>query len=133
VVEELIYTQTLDNRLVLKIYDISRRMAADRWVVSLAARIDIPIDELVLSEGGGAVPGRDDLIGTLGPKVTFEQRFDRKFVDAGEKEKVLRDMQDGFLKGTATYLAHPCFARRFALKQFRQKRERRLWDGSMDD
>lgn len=132
-VEDLIYTQSLDNRLVLRIYDVSRRMAADRWVVSLAARIDIPVDELVLSEGGDTAPGRGDLIGTLGRTVTFEQRFDRKFVDAGQKDKVLRDMQDGFLKGSATYLAHPCFARRFVLKEYRQKQERRSWDAPVDD
>ena len=34
-------TMDLDNGLKLEIYDISRKLAGDRWYVGMVARIDI--------------------------------------------------------------------------------------------
>ena len=41
--EKLFETITLDNNLDLEIRDLSRVIAGDRWLVSVEARINVPI------------------------------------------------------------------------------------------
>lgn len=123
--EKLIQTKALDNRLTLRLYDASRRMVADRWVVVLVARIDISVDALVAAEKGAATPGRRALIDALGRSVIFEQRRERKFVAAKDKERVLRELGDTLLSALQGYLSHPDFARRYVLSVHRRLMERR--------
>ena len=51
--EKLIETIALKNGLALEIYDQSRKIAGDRWLVKIAAKIDIPIDSLNLDQAFG--------------------------------------------------------------------------------
>jgi len=47
--DKLIKTIVLGNGLILEIYDQSREIAGDRWLVKMAAKINIPIDPLHLA------------------------------------------------------------------------------------
>jgi len=42
--EKLINTIVLGNGLILEIYDHSRKVAGDRWLVKMVSKVDIPID-----------------------------------------------------------------------------------------
>jgi hypothetical protein len=42
--ENLIKTIVLGNGLILEIYDHSRKVAGDRWLVKMVAKVDIPLD-----------------------------------------------------------------------------------------
>ncbi|MBT9438589.1 MAG: hypothetical protein GAS50_05285, partial [Desulfobacterales bacterium] len=48
--EKLIKTIDLENGLELKLYDASRKLAGDRWLVSLIARMEIPTSDSLLKE-----------------------------------------------------------------------------------
>jgi hypothetical protein len=41
----------LGNSLILEIYDQSRKITGDRWLVKMAAKIHIPVDRLHLGDG----------------------------------------------------------------------------------
>jgi len=47
--QTLIKTIELNNGLKLHFYDISRKLAGDRWYVGVIARIDIPLIDSVLT------------------------------------------------------------------------------------
>lgn len=47
--QTLIKTIELSNGLKLNFYDISRKLAGDRWYVGLIARIDIPLIDSLLT------------------------------------------------------------------------------------
>jgi hypothetical protein len=42
--DKLIKTIVLGNGLILEIYDHSRKIAGDRWLVKMVSKVDIPID-----------------------------------------------------------------------------------------
>ncbi|MBU1180973.1 MAG: hypothetical protein KKF00_02170, partial [Proteobacteria bacterium] len=62
----------LKNNLKLKIYDNSKKMAGDRWLVSLIARIKVPVDATskLLSDSD---IGNEEITELLGSEVLFEQ------------------------------------------------------------
>ena len=43
--DNLMETRHLSNGTTLKLYDVSRRQGADRWIVTMEARLDIPVTE----------------------------------------------------------------------------------------
>jgi hypothetical protein len=47
--QTLIKTMELSNGLKLDFYDISRKLAGDRWYVGMIARIDIPLTNSLLT------------------------------------------------------------------------------------
>ena len=47
---KLIKTIDLENRMQLNLYDGSKKLAGDRWLVSLIIRMEIPVNE-VLTDG----------------------------------------------------------------------------------
>ena len=52
--EKLIKTIVLGNGLIIEIYDHSRKVAGDRWLVKMVAKVDIPIDYLTNNACGSS-------------------------------------------------------------------------------
>ena len=75
----------LKSGLELEIYDVSRKLAGDRWYVGFIARVEIPIDFLVDHADSPQV----DIVkmkDMLGETVRFEQKRDRHYID--EKKRI---------------------------------------------
>lgn len=119
--ERLIETIELENRLTLKLYDSSRKLAGDRWLVTLIARIDVPVDPALI-EAQTLSDARENAVKkALGSHVLFEQQRDRIFIDASEKEDTLGEMIEMFKNSTLQYLSHQEFPRRFLLKKIKEE------------
>jgi len=103
----------LDNGLVLKIADESKKLAGDRWVVRCTARIDVPADCV---KG----PDAEKIRTALGDTVCFEQKRERNFIAEEEKDAVFASLSTFFLDTSLSYLAHPEFGTRFVLKKYRE-------------
>jgi hypothetical protein len=75
----------LKSGLELEIYDVSRKLAGDRWYVGFIARVEIPITFL---EGHADLPEVDieKMKDVLGETVRFEQKRDRHYID--EKKRI---------------------------------------------
>ena len=117
--EKLIKTLALENRLQLKIYDASRKLAGDRWLVSLIARIEIPVSE-VLEKHDPQVNVKE-LKDVLGEQIIFEQKRQKTFVDHKDKESAFKEACDVFLDSSLKYLSKETFPKQFILKTYKEK------------
>jgi len=125
--EVLIKTIDLENGLELKLLDASRKLAGDRWLVSLIARIEIPTSDLSLKEDGSPSINVDEVRKALGEKLLFEQEREKIFIDEKEKNKVMKEMQDSFLSTSLSYLSHSDFPTKYILKKFNEKIKKESW------
>ncbi len=113
----------LDNDLRLNLYDASRRLAGDRWLLRLIVRIIMDLDETWIPQPGDPV-SKTALKSVIGPETVFETVKTRHFIDERKKDTVFQSMIDDFVRHSLSYLAHPDFGRRFILKQYQDKQKR---------
>ena len=125
--EKLIKTIDLENGLELKLYDASRKLAGDRWLVSLIARIEIPTSDSLLKENGSPSINVDEVRKALGEKLLFEQKREKIFIDEKEKDEVMKEIQDSFLNTSLSYLSHSNFPTKYILKKFNEKIKKESW------
>ncbi|HMA85540.1 MAG TPA: hypothetical protein VKN73_07540 [Desulfosalsimonadaceae bacterium] len=116
----------LKNNLRLHIYDASRRLAGDRWLVKMIARIPISVDD-ALSDAEAGLPAKSAVKELIGENIVFEQEKIRNFIDEGEKNDVFQALLNNFLDHLLTYLSHPAFAKRYTLKTFQEKEKQKAW------
>ena len=119
----LIQTNVLKNGLILEIYDQSREIAGNRWLVKMAATIEIPIDRLHLGDGLNKQVDLNSLKKSFGNFVRYEQKRERNFIAEKEKNIVFDDLMSSFLTSTRRYLSHPNFAVRYAVKAYLKLQE----------
>jgi hypothetical protein len=119
--EKLIKTLELKNGLQLKIYDASRTMAGDRWLVSLIARMEIPVTKVLEKNDSQPKENANEIKDVLGESVVFEQKRDRIFVDIKEKDSVFKEVLDLFLGSSLEYLSRETFPKKFILKAYKEK------------
>ena len=123
----LIKKMDLNNGLSLELLDKSRRLAGDRWLVSLEARIEVPVEKGLLSE----VQDTDNIVSLLkkeyGRSVEYSYTQERHFVDEREKEKVFQDFLANIEKNLIHYLSHPEFAQRILLTRYRDLKRKAPW------
>ena len=125
--EVLINTIDLENGLELKLFDSSRKLAGDRWLVSLIARIEIPTNDSLLKEDGSSSLNFDEAIKVLGEKLLFEQKRERVYIDEKEKDEVLKEIQDSFLSTSLSYLSRSDLPKNYILKKFNEKIKKDSW------
>jgi len=125
--EKLIKTMDLSNGMQLIFYDASRQLAGDRWLVSLIIRMEIPVDEVSINDGGKSVESVDEIKNVLGEKVLFELKRERIFVGENEKQTVFEEVYDFFIDSVLGYLSNKAFPKRYVLKKYREKVERGSW------
>ena len=122
--EKLHETITLDNHLRLEIWDLSRVVAGDRWLVSLEIRIDIPLEIAHLE----SIPDKEKVFAILrkafGEKVTYRHKQEKHFVDEKGKDDVFQSHLERLKDNLLSYLSHPDFARKFVLSKYLELKNR---------
>lgn len=118
--EQLVETKTLENTIELDIYDQSRPVAGDRWLVALVARAKVPVEDRFFKDGGQSSVDIADMRIALGKQLVFEQRRERIFVDEKEKDQVWNALYEQFIEGTLGYIAHPGFPMKFIAKEYKE-------------
>ena len=125
--EKLIKTIVLKNGLTLEIYDQSRKIAGNRWLVKMAAKIDIPIDRLHLGDDLNKKVNLNSLKESFDNFVRYEQKRERNFIAEKEKDTVFDDLMNSFLTSTREYLSHPNFVARYAVREHLRRQQRKSW------
>ena len=105
---------TLENGLDLCIYDGSRVIAGDRWLVSLTARMEIPVDQ-------------DEMKTVLGDSVFFEKKMERHFIAQDEKPLLLAGIRTSLMAALVKYLALPDFPEKYTRKCYREYQQKQGW------
>jgi len=121
---DLFETLKLPNGLTLEIRNRSRLLAGDRWLVSLEARVDIPLRMSHLDSVPEKAHAFSLLEKTLGPTVTYSYTRDRHFVSRDQKEAVFLEVLDTLKRNTLAYLSHPDFARKLTLSKYRELKKK---------
>ena len=125
--QTLIKTIELSNGLKLHFYDISRKLAGDRWYVGVIARIDIPLIDSVLTNQHLSQYSVEEIRNTLGEFIRFQQKRERHYIDEREKDDLVNSLMDSFIKRTLNYLSLPDFPGKYILKEFQAYRKRKTW------
>jgi len=119
--EKLIKTLDLKNGLQLKIFNASRNLVGDRWLVSLIARMEIPVTKVLQRSDPLPKENLNDINDVLGESVMFEQKREKNFVDISEIESVFKGMCDIFLGSSLDYLSRETFPKRYILKKYQEQ------------
>ena len=125
--QTLIKTMELSNGLKLDFYDISRKLAGDRWYVGMIARIDIPLTDSLLTNQQLSNYSVEEIRNALGEAVRFQQKRERHYIDEREKDALLHGLMDSFIKSTLNYFSHPDFPDKYVLKEFQAYLKRQTW------
>lgn len=123
--EKLINTIPLENDLCIKIYDGSKKIAADRWQIVVTARIRIAMDQVQFTRVDSEK--KSEIIQLIGDQVVYEKKMIRNFVDQKIKEETITALCESFLQNTGDYFSHHLFAERFVLKTYADSLENRKW------
>lgn len=112
---EQIQTIDLPNGLVLTIYDLSRRIAADTVKVEVCFRIKIDVLESFFASPDDYLK----LKSIFGEKLTYEHKLERSFVSDADGASVRAELLETFKKNSLNYLSSPNFARKMTLSILR--------------
>jgi hypothetical protein len=129
---EIIERQQLENGMELILYDCSQMIAGDRWLVDIRCEACIPVDtsywEIMAHEESRSHLAIREM---LGEKLVFSSSKKRSFVDAGEKETILKEMVQQVYDSILKYLNRPDFPQRLFKKQYRDARQKVLLQQAM--
>jgi hypothetical protein len=115
----------LPNNLMLEFHDYSTRVAGDRWLVGLLARIPIEISE----EDFAGRPRElyKDFLEERGTVIYFELKKERNFIGEKEKDQVFNQMLNELKEYALSYMGHKSFAKGFIRRQIQVFEERWKW------
>lgn len=118
----------LPNGLTVELWDYSRRLAGDRWLVGLLVKIPIEVVESDFSglEGGSAL-FKEFTETNGGATIFFELQKERNFIDEREKDEVFSELLENLKKHALAYMGHKDFAAGFKKKKIEEFLERRNW------
>ena len=125
--ENLIKTIDLENNLQMNLYDASRKLAGDRWLVSMVVRMKIPVTEVLFNDDHSSAENVDKIKKVLGESVLFEQKRERIFIDEKEKDAVFTEMYETFMDSVFQYLSQRSFPKKYVMKIYREEEKKRSW------
>lgn len=119
--DKIIQQIELENQQTLFIYDHSRRIAADAFLVAMTAKMDVKVMPDLFA--GVALDGVtiEEITAVLGSSVTYEHRIERNFIMEKDRDEVLRELVKTFLDNLGGYVAKPQFPAKFVLKKYKDK------------
>jgi hypothetical protein len=107
--------------LQLNVYDASRKLVGDRWLVSLIVRMDVPVAEALKKNSGESMEKIDEIKDMLGDSVLFEKKREKIFIDTAEKETAFKELCDMFLNSSLKYLSKEIFPKQYILKTYKKE------------
>ena len=114
----------LENGLILEIWNYSRKLAGDRWLVGFLAQIGIIPSE---SDFSNSEYYKMFLEKTDG-KVYYRYRKERHFVPEDTVSTIFSNIKENFLKAALPYLSHPDFKKRLLKQEIKQFERQMDWE-----
>ncbi|WP_320044446.1 hypothetical protein [uncultured Desulfobacter sp.] len=114
----------LDHGHCLEVFDYSRKIGADAWVVIMTAIMKIPVERSLFTSQPLSDNEFDDILNTLGSPIEYRYRLERNMIMDHEKDSVLENLVNTFLENTGKYVANPKFPEKLALKAYRDRVEK---------
>jgi hypothetical protein len=125
--QTLMKTIKLSNGLKLDFYDISRKLAGDRWYVGMIAQIDISLTDFRPTDPQLSKYSVEEIRNALGETVSFQQKKERHYIDERERDVLFQDLMDSYIKSTLNYFSQPDFPEKFVLKEYKAHLKQQAW------
>lgn len=120
----IIERRKLENGIELILYDRSRIMSGDRWLVELVCETHVPVEDNSWNLMAGKEPQLAvEIRKMLGEKLSYSSSKTRTFVEGKEKEAALQEMMQQVYDSTLKYLKRHDFPGRLLKKQYRDARQ----------
>ncbi len=116
--------ERLSNGLLLEVWDYSRRLAGDRWLVGMLVQVAVEVGP----EHFSSKRLYERFLEETGGKVYYRYRKERHFVDEREVGRVFEALKEGFLKAALNYLSHPEFKERLIRTEVPAFEKRIRWE-----
>jgi hypothetical protein len=111
----LIEEINLDNGLILKIFDLSRRIAADTVKVEVFFQTKISLKESYFAN----TEDYNQVRNIMGDELTYEHTQERTFVSGDEEHSVRIELINTFKNNSLNYLSSANFSKKMALSTLR--------------
>ncbi len=125
--EAYLESYELPNGLSADVYDYSRRVAGDRWLVGLTIRIEIGVSEADFDEFEDGKELYEKFRKEHGDSVIFELKKERNFIDQREKDEIFAGLLTSIKQNVLKYMGHQKLAQNFKKKKLEEFRERQKW------
>lgn len=110
----------LDNGQIVEIFDDSRPVAGDRWLVSVRACVRIAVDDRLAAAADPSGKGNEAVRRMVGESVIFEKQMTRNFIHGDEKDRIRDNLVASFMDSTLAYLSGATFAEKLVQKAYRE-------------
>jgi hypothetical protein len=117
---KLIERMRLENSLTLEMFDHSRHVAGDRWLVSFEARVEVKVKPEYFMGGSKTGISLEDVRALLGEKTTYRYIKERNFIAETEREAVLEDLKERFLDTSLGYISSLEFPRKLVHRKYQE-------------
>ncbi|MFH1020570.1 MAG: hypothetical protein V1782_08200 [Pseudomonadota bacterium] len=121
---EIIEQRSLENDMTLTVYDQSKKMAGDRWLIKIICEAELPVDDGFFSR----VPEADlDLQSEIQEKMAGSVKFsatkERTFIAETERAALVELMVADILTNMVTYLNKPGFPEKLFARKYEEMRK----------
>jgi len=116
----LIENMHLENGLALEMFDKSRPIAGDRWLVSFEARIEVEVRREYFRNQHKADVSFEDIRAAVGERVLYCYETVRNFIGKTEKDDIFKELKKRFLNTNIGYLSGPDFPPRLILRKYKE-------------
>jgi hypothetical protein len=128
----LLEEKKLTNRMVLGLYDHSRRIAGDRWFVKLQGRARIVLTPDFFEHVREDDPELLEIIRErLGNELIFTLGKERHFISEEKRELVMAELLARVHENMLVYLNSPSFPGKLFRKQYEEQKQKLLLERAM--
>lgn len=124
--EKPIHKITLDNGLTLELYDRSRPVAGDRWLVSFVARLEVELKREYFEGPSTPDVSFEEIREAVGDNAHYHHEKTRHFIAETEKDEVFEGLKERFLDANLVYLSSPDFPLKLILRQYQERLRQRI-------
>jgi len=122
---DILEQRTLENNMVLTVYDRSKIMAGDRWLIKVICEAEIPVGE----EFFACLPEDDDdmqaeVREAMAGSVKFSVTKEKIFVAETERAALLELMVTEIMTNMAGYLSRPEFPEKLFARRYDELRKK---------
>lgn len=131
--EKLLNKRRLENGMDLNYYDMSRKVAGDRWLVGLKCEVPFPVLHSYYNRYQNIGPELlEELKSILAESILFSTSKERFFVPEEDKENVLNELVEQLDCTVISYLNNPKFPEKIFMQKIEETMEKLRTEKAMN-
>jgi hypothetical protein len=116
---DIIEQRVLENEMILTVYDQSKKMVGDRWLIRIVCEVTIPVDEDFFSRIPEAdLDLQEEIRASMAGSVKFSVVKEKTFVAETERFSLVDLMTRQIRENMITYLNRPEFPKRLFIRRY---------------